>query len=484
MNVNAQLKGRVQVAIREGDKLVQVRPWQDNLILDQGLDYVASTLYNQLFAACAVGTGTQLTIRDPQTTATVAGTALTAATASFSSADVAANVVFDTGQVAKITAYVSPTQVTLHTSLTIATGTHFVVQYVNQAVLGSEVKRTTNYLTTPGACGANVALGSIVLYRTFVFTPESVGITYTELGFSPQSVGGANLFSRVLLTNPITLAGPSDELPNGQQLQVTYQLTINFDYGQGPGVVSPYFPNTAVNVSITSLPLSYSIWQYITSATQLNQLSVTVSGTMPVNPGATLVLAGCSYAPYNGTWEVLDWQTFTDTTHGPSTTISLGVPFASSATPTGGNLNVDMNGWVFRACQGIFLVNEYGQSSTPIPAADPFVGYDEPSIAGQIWVATAGAPSMGTNGNPARLPNQSGEIVIAPCLASSYVSGSFALTQSGTIAIDQNGFYMLSFGYGFPDTTNQIETYYFDQPHNLAPLGTLQLSFSMSWARQ
>jgi hypothetical protein len=267
-------------------------------------------------------------------------------------------------------------------------------------------------------------------------------------------------------------------------LQVTYQLQINFDYGQGPGVISPYFPNTPLAISISNLPISYSIWQYLSSATQLNQLAVTVSGTMPVIPGSTLVLAGSSYAPYNGTWKVLDWSTFTDSTHGPSTTVSLQLTFVSSASPTGGTLNVDMNGWFFRGNQGIFLVNPYGQSAAPSPTADIFVGYDEPSVAGQIWLSTAGGVSMGTNGSPTRIPAPTEQIFVAPCLPSSYVSGSFNLTQSGTIAMDQTGLYMLSFGYGAPDTTNQIDTYYFDQPHALAPLGTLQLTFSMSWARR
>lgn len=479
--MKSRLKGRVQVAIREGDRVVHRFPWQNNLILDQGLDYVASTLYNQLFNACAAGTGTQATKADPGTTATVSGTALTAAIACFSNADLAANVVFDTGQIAKIIGYVSPTQVTLNKSLTISTATHFVIEFVNQGALGAEVKRTVTYLTTPGACTSTVTPATITLQRTFLFTPESAAITYTELGFSPQSAGGANLFSRVLLANAVSLSGPSDQLPNGQQLQVTYQLEINFDYGQGSGT---YFPgNTPVTIGLANLPISYSIWAYASSPSQLNQLAVTVTGTMPVNPGNTLVLAGCSYAPYNGTWEVLDYITFTDGTHGPSTTISLKVTWVTGQTPSGGTLNVDMNGWFFRSCQGIFLVNAYGQSAAPSPTPDAFVGYDEPSVAGQIWISTAGGALMGSNGVPFRIAAASSEIVLAPCLQSSYVSGSFNLTQSGTIAVDSNGLYMSSFGYGQPDATNQVNTYYFDQPHALSPLGTLQLNFLMSWAR-
>lgn len=495
--MNARLKGRVQVAVMEGEKCVRSYPWQDNLILDQGLDYVASTLYNRLFAACCAGTGTQATQRDPGTTATVSGTALTAATACFSTGDLAANVVFDTGQIAKIVGYTSPTQVTLATSLTISTATHFLVYYVNQAVLGNEVKRTVSYLTTPGACGSIVTNGVIQLYRTFLFTPEAAAITYSELGFSPQNVGGANLFSRIVLAQPIPLQGPTDELPNGQQLQVRYELDIKFDFGQGPG---NYFPGTTTAPSpIANLPIQYSIWQYATSSTQTGQLAVTVSGTMPVNVGGTVALVDTAVPggqhDYNGTWTILDATSFTDSTHGPSTTVSLSAAWAGAS--AGGTLNVDMNGFYFRACQAIYLVNANGQSAAPSPTAEGFIGYDEPSLGsgsvlnpegqpvyGQIWISTAPANAMGSNGIPARIPVPANQVIAASCLPSAYVAGSFKLTQSGTIAVGQTVFAMSSFGYGAPDSTNQVYTFCYDQPHALSPGGTLQLTFSMSWARQ
>lgn len=485
-----KLKGRIQVAVRAGGEIISTEPWQDNLILDQGLDYVASTLYNQLFAACCAGTGTQATQRDPGTTATVSGTALTAATACFSNADLAANVVFDSGQIAKIIGYTSPTQVTLSISLTISTGTHFVIQYVNQAVLGSEVKRTNSYLTTPGACGAMVSNESITLYRTFLFTPEANAITYTELGFSPQNVGGANLFSRIVLANPVSLAGPSDQIPNGQQLQVKYELQINFDYGQGPGL---YFTgNTKLaSIPISNLPISYSIWQYQTSPTQTGQLAVTVSGNMPVIPGGSVTIVdpgGVGYN-YSGTWTILDATTFTDSSHGPSTTLSLSATWQGAS--SGGTLNVDMGGYYFRANQGIYLIDAFGNSAPPSPTPNAFIGYDEPSIgsqpapapSGQIWISTAGPQAMGSNGVPFQIPVPANQIMVAPCAPASYIAGSFKQTQNGTVAVGQNGFTLLSFGFGAPDATNQVASYYFDQAHALSPLGTLQLSFSMSWGR-
>jgi hypothetical protein len=45
------ISGRVKLAVRQGDQVVRSYPWQENLILDQGKDMIATTLFNQLFAA-------------------------------------------------------------------------------------------------------------------------------------------------------------------------------------------------------------------------------------------------------------------------------------------------------------------------------------------------------------------------------------------------------------------------------------------------
>lgn len=461
-------------------ELVRSYPWQDNLILDQGLDKVASVLYNQLFAACCCGTGTQVTNRNPNTTATVAGTALSAAAAAFSNADLDASVVFSTGQRFKITAYIDPQHVTLFTSGTITTATAFTVQYTNQATLGNEMKRTVNCSQVPGANFSDVEPAAITLQRTFLFTPEVAAITYTEIGLSDQTVAGPNLFSRILLAQPVSLLGPESEIPSGQALQVTYQLIINFDFGSGPGIFVP--GNTSATIGITNLPIVFSIWQYAASATQPNHLAVNVTGNVPVIIGEDLILSGSSYAAYNGTWQILDAVTITDPTHGITTVMSLGVAWASTASPTGGSVTIPLSGVFFRGNLGIYLVNQFGQSAAPTPTDDTFLGLGEPSIAGRIWCSSLGPALMGSNGSPTLLdPSTVDVAVVAP--APLYELGDYYLDQTADIVIGNSQQNVNSFGYGNPDRTNQIITYCWDQPHALLAGSSLQLTFRMSWNR-
>jgi hypothetical protein len=472
------LKGRVKIGVLDGNgELVRSYPWQDNLILDQGLDKIATVLYNQLFAACCCGTGTQVTNRNPNTTATVAGTALTAAAAAFSNADLDADVVFSSGQRFKITAYIDPQHVTLYTSGTIATATAFTVQYTGQATLGNELKRTVNCSQVPGANLSAVGDASITLQRTFIFTPEVAAITYSEVGFSDQTVAGPNLFSRILLAQPVSLLGPQSQIPSGQALQVTYQLIISFDFGSGPGIFVP--GSTRSTIPITNLPIQFSIWQYAKSSTQLNQLAISVTGTVPVIIGESVIVAGASVAAYNGTWTILDSINFTDPTNGLSTLMSLGV--AWSATATGGTVTIPMTGMFFRGNLGIYLVNQFGQSAAP-PSDDTFLGVGEPSIVGRIWCSSLGPAYMGTNGAPTYLDPTTVDVAdVAP--APVYNNGDYYLDQIADIVIGNSQLNVNSFGYGNPDRTNQIITYCWDQPHALLPGSSLQLTFRMSWNR-
>jgi hypothetical protein len=77
---NIGLGGRVRVAVIDAatKRVLRKGKWQKNLILDQGMDMIATTLFNQLFTACAAGTGTAPTDVNLGATATVSGTTITA----------------------------------------------------------------------------------------------------------------------------------------------------------------------------------------------------------------------------------------------------------------------------------------------------------------------------------------------------------------------------------------------------------------------
>jgi len=476
--IQSKLSGRIKVAVRQGGRVVKEYPWQDNLILDQGLDKLATMQFNQVFQACAAGTGSNPTGRDPQAIGVVSGTTLTSSVATFTTADLDSDCVFKTNppQRFKIEQIVSPTVVTVFQSGNVP-GTPFTIEYTNQAILAGETKRTTSYLATPGACGYLINPGNIVLWRTFLFTYETANITYSEIGLSDSNVAGPNLFSRIVLATPVQLQGPSAELPSGQQLQVTYQLTIAIDYGQGPG---NYFDGrTDTTINVTNLPIQFTIWNYQLSPTLPNNLAVTVAGACPAVIGESIVIAGASVAGYNGTWEVLDSYQLTDPTHGLSTILSLGVPYTAAA--TGGTLTIPLTGSYYRACAGIYLIGTIGQSITPPNIADQFLGYGEPSVPGACWLSSLGGAQVpGSNNNPSRVDPST--VSSGPCVLQTYTPGKFYLDRLANIIVTTNE-NVMSFGYGAPDQTNQIETWVWDQPHAMLQGGTLALMIRMSWGR-
>jgi len=480
---HARLSGKVKVAIVEDGRVVREFPWQDNLILDQGLDYVASTLWNQLFTAVACGTGTNPTGRAPTNTATMVGNTITANAAGvFVSSDVDADVVFHPSLARfKIQAVAGDgSSVTVFgAGSTITSPSAFTLEYVGQTILGAEVKRTSIALGTPGACITVVSDAAITLQRTWQFSPEATQITYTELGLSPNASAGNNLFSRILLLNPVTLSGPTVNLPNGQQLQVTYQLIVQFDYGQGPG--NFFSGTTPTSIIFTNLPVNWNITSYANSATKPGFLAVTVTGQMPALPTGNVILAGSSVTGYDGTWIVLDTVPFTDPTNGASTILSLQVAWAGTA--SGGTLTVPPDAFFFRPCQGIYQVGSVGQSQAPSPTPDVFLGYGEPSVLGSGWISTLGFPSMGSNLVPTRLDPTT--VITGTVTPTPYAPGSFTQSKPVNIAIPPGPtqFNLASFGYGAADLTNQIETYCWLQPRVCQPGSSIQIVFNFSWGR-
>lgn len=478
--IHAGLKGRVRVSVLQDGRIVEERSWQKNLILDQGLDKVATTLFNQLFAACAAGNSSSATTIDSQSKATIAGQNLTITTGSyqFTNTDLDSDVHFDSGQIFKIQSVVSPTQVTLFTSGTISTATHFMILRVNEAILGNEIKRTVKYSSAPGANQTIVGSAVILLQRTFLFSAETSAVTYTELGFSDQAVAGPNLFSRVVLAQPITVKGPVSGAPLGQQLQVTYQLNVSFDFGQGAGT---FFPgSTPTQITVSGLPVQASIWQYGDSGNAPGNLAVWVSPPVPVSNGDTVTLSGSSVPAYNGSWKVLSGSTYSDPTHGASSVLTLQVPFTSAPTaPDGGQVATAMSGTFFRPCLGIFQINQAGGSAAPPYTPDVFQGYGEPSVAGTAWIGNDKAATLGSNGTPAR-PAQATQSVA--CLLQPYSAGNYYLDKKATFTVLTSD-PVFCFGVGLPNLTDQIETWVWTQGQLMGSGSTFSLTFRFSWNR-
>lgn len=130
------IKGKYLIQILQGGIIVQERPWANNMILNQGKDWVMAGTrgFAASFTHCAVGTGTT----------PVAAT--------------------DTGLTSEAAA-----------------------------------SRTATYLTGTGNCGTTWAGQVGTMRRTFDFALETVNQNYSELGWSYTATKSTNLFSKTLI---------------------------------------------------------------------------------------------------------------------------------------------------------------------------------------------------------------------------------------------------------------------------------------------
>jgi hypothetical protein len=226
MNISAkpiglQVHYTLAILDRSG-RVVRRLPRRRNLILDQGLDQIASTPFVDCMAYAAVGTGTTPTKRDSGAiTVSRTGSTLTASAGFFEAADVGRLWKWDTGEEARITAFIDAQNVTTDTSGAVAAA-EGTVWYVNRTGLAAESKRTGTY-TNDGTLNGSSQLGATITHkRTFDFPAETGTVNYREIGWSWSPSAGGNLFGLDLL------AGSGVTLVAGQQLRVTVELAVTY----------------------------------------------------------------------------------------------------------------------------------------------------------------------------------------------------------------------------------------------------------------
>lgn len=258
------LSGKVQCSVVDAatGQVVRTYPEQKNLILNNGMDMIATNAIVSCVVACCAGTGTTPTVDDSgvsqisqaTTTVTITGGAFT-----FTSTGVDGGkmIKWDSGEEARIVTVLTALTATVANSATVASG-EFKVYRTNQLGLTTESKRTTTYLTGVGNCGTTITGNSFANKRTFDFTTEAGGVTYNELGFSNTGIAGNNLFSRILLAVGVSLVA-------GQALRVVYTLTV------------VWTPNTSLTVSVSPI----TGWAGATGVCQIercNTLQINTNG--------------------------------------------------------------------------------------------------------------------------------------------------------------------------------------------------------------
>jgi len=219
-------KGRFKVAVIDArtKRVVHERPWQPNLILDQGLDKIATVTWASVFAYCAAGTGnTPTSDTSGATTASQSGTTVIASAGFFASGDAGKLIRWGDGHEAKITSFTDSTHVTVDRSQTV-TGATFTMYRVNQTGLTAEVSggagRSNNYLTGSPSCDSSRTGAVFTMTRTYDFSSPAGSTNYAEIGVSDSGTQSNNLFSRMLIS------GGSVTVLATQQLRVTYQLQL------------------------------------------------------------------------------------------------------------------------------------------------------------------------------------------------------------------------------------------------------------------
>lgn len=323
---------KVQVVDARTGKVVEDRPWQSNLILDSGLDRLATETWSAQLTYGVAGTGNTPTkdLPDaPGDTYSQSGTTITrvSGTRDFSAGDIGKLIRWSGGQETYITAYTSATQVTAGTSQTVSAAPIDALYRVAQTGLATETKRTSTqpeFLDDDDGLPAkhvrnDDAAGTITFRVTRDFSEESGNVNYTEVGMSSQSGSGNNLFSRMLLAGAVTVGA-------GQLLRLKYELTIKTN-GFSSGT------QTTVDGGITGWPLPYNIVSITSNGTYWE---ITLDEVHHFVTGGKLNINGAKRTRFNITAATSNVSNFTLTAagHGRSPGDSIVV---EGMTPSGYN---------------------------------------------------------------------------------------------------------------------------------------------------
>lgn len=222
--IGQRAEGFYKVAVVESStgKVVYESPWGKNLILNQGMEEVASRVWCSLFTHGICGTGTLPNSVDSTTdTASQTATTVTSVggTINFTSDAAAGDMIkWDSGSEARITSVTDASNVEVTPSQSVGSG-EYTIYKTSRVGLQTEVKRSNTYLTGTGNCGTTLSGTTLQNRRTYDFSVEAGPATYTEVGVGWASSLATTVFSRILLDSPIALVA-------GQSLRLVYQLNL------------------------------------------------------------------------------------------------------------------------------------------------------------------------------------------------------------------------------------------------------------------
>lgn len=268
---------RVQVVDSITKEVVADHGWNKNLILNTGMDAVASQYTSNLFSVACVGTGSrQNYLTNSITAITQSGNFIGLAnvgeissftqsawdsfgTMSYTSSINKGDVIVDQDNSQSMVVVVSGSVLYVDTPYTYTTPKTFTIWKTSQAFLQCDIHRSSTIF--PGSsstvgynCGSVITgslPGVVSSRRTWDFPAEAASRSYTEVGVTTSTNTNVPLFSRMLFPSPVVLA------PN-QQIRLTYEMTTSW------GPLAPVF-GTA---SIIGWPVAPSTNTYYTASIQ------------------------------------------------------------------------------------------------------------------------------------------------------------------------------------------------------------------------
>ncbi len=243
--INTKFNGgrfKIQVLDSKTKEIIEERPWQKNLILDQGLNMYGENALADCWRYCSIGTSNTPTVLDSNlTTATQSGTTVTTSAAFFVAGDVGRLFRFDSGEESYITSFTNSIVVEVADSRTVGSPTLFAVWRVEQTKLGAYTKRSSTYFGGSSYNGSTLSNGVLTMKRGWEFSVESGSITYREIGVHKDNATDPDLFARILID------GGEISLIAGQQLLVTYELVVEI-------IPNSYLTPSSGNMAITGWP--------------------------------------------------------------------------------------------------------------------------------------------------------------------------------------------------------------------------------------
>lgn len=288
----AGARARISTRNASTGEITRQTGWTNNLILDVGLNYLANNSGNNGYAGlityCKVGSGTTPNSVDSGGSAifTQATNVVTASTAFFTSAMVGAILKYgatgSSGAEQYITAYTSPTQVTVSSSATVAAiaGT---VWFVQQTGLQTYLYQSNTYPSGGSYNGYTISGNVITYYRTFNFSVQASPYDVNEVGYDSQA-GSTTALGRIVLGSTVTV-------PTTDFLVVEIQISVT----QAPGA-----PLSVSNVGTGFDTTGQIMWQ----AWNASKIDASGGGgQFPANGAYGILMdssQGCSLQFYTG----------------------------------------------------------------------------------------------------------------------------------------------------------------------------------------